>query len=73
MYTAYMYIFFIIWLFLIHILRHINLKWRKHEDSKIGYIYIPSLSDSKDEISVNMVNLSDPKISNVGQWIINTK
>ena len=51
----------------------INRQSRKHEELKINFIYLSSLSESRDEIPVKLGSLSHSKISNFVLCIENTK
>jgi hypothetical protein len=63
----------IIWLSLIHVSYFNNLKSNKYEDLKIIFIFLPSLSEYRDEIPVKWGSLSHPKIFDFGLWIENIK
>jgi len=54
-------------------LQLIDLESKKHEDLKMSFIFLHSLSESRDEIPVKWGSLSYPKISNFGLCVENTK
>ena len=51
----------------------IDLESKKHEDLKMSFLFLLSLSESRDEIPVKWGSLSYPKISDFGLCLENNK